>query len=126
MVIYECATCAILKPILRRVHPRIFSGNPSLSTLEWSRLAELPAEKRTPEEELQMADLLLSLSRDELCFSALVYTKHLDGLLAKVMQLQLSVEKQLWLEIGHAAKLVLREDEFELLEWPRPQFEVPV
>ena len=126
MDVLECPSCRLIKPILRRAHPRLFTGSSRLSAPEWNRLAKLPAEQRTPEEDRQMADLLLLLSRDQWSFPALVYTEHIDDLVAHVAQMRFEAQQSLWRAIGQAATHILHEDDFEPLKWPLQSRELPL
>jgi hypothetical protein len=120
-----CPDCEILLPVLKRANPRILPKNQRISCDEWNRLAALPALQRTPEEDQQMVDLLLVLSRSEWRFPALVYTESADSAIDSAVRLRFEEEQWVWKELGEVASRVLPEDEFEPVAEERWQSDFP-
>lgn len=109
--------CELLKPILTEANLRLLETQPVLAS-EYSRLAALPDEMRTLEEERQMADYLLVHLRGDPPYPLLPglrRSQELEGLAAwKILEAQ----HALWLAVG----VVLRDNPTVFghasLEWP--------
>ncbi len=113
--------CEVLRPILRRVNPRVL-GTPPASEFEYGRLAALPDELRTLEEERQMLDYLLVHLRGDRPYPLLPsskFSQRLEGLAAWKIHEEQHV---LWLAAGAVPRDNPHAFECELLEWPEWRF----
>lgn len=120
----DCAMCATLRPILSRAIPRLFETLP-VSEVEYARLAEVPKELRTLEEERQMVDYLLVRLRDGMPDPPLPSSKHCWQLQSDVAAVVLAEIRVLWCEVGAIVRDNPHAFEHALLEWPKRLSEFP-